>query len=158
MLLAQDSLTGLTVRTFELLHLQSTGLQGCFQCVKQTEPFHINEEHPSQLFVLTARQGRQVPSTSQLNDLTQATTDIGLCSVREFGTVSVPPKTKKTRMKVYKIQYKVVCHPMFLPYITPNCISEDQLTLKWKSGRHVSLNITIYITEPIFFSSVFLMK
>jgi hypothetical protein len=62
-LLAQDSHTGLTVRTFDVLHLQSTVYRGVSSVLQQTEPSHINE-NPSQLFVLTARQGRPVPSTS----------------------------------------------------------------------------------------------
>jgi hypothetical protein len=66
--------------------------------LQKTEPSHINED-PSQLFVLTARQGRQVPSTSQLNDLTQATTDIGLCNVREFGSV-YSTRNKETKNEI----------------------------------------------------------
>jgi hypothetical protein len=45
----------------------------------------------------TTRQGRQAPTMNQTQDFTQDTTDTGLCNVREFNAVCVPPKTKKDK-------------------------------------------------------------
>jgi hypothetical protein len=54
-----------------------------------------------------------------------------------------PPKTKK------KDSATLGCVlPHVSRYITPNCIPDDQLTLKWKSG--MSRNIIIIITKLIF--------
>jgi len=43
----------------------------------------------------TMRQGRQTPPTSQLKDLTQNRTNIGLCNVSEFSAMCVRPQTKR---------------------------------------------------------------
>jgi hypothetical protein len=45
--------------------------------------------------MLMARHGRQAATTSQLKYMTQATTDTGMCNVREFCAMCVPPKTKE---------------------------------------------------------------
>ena len=67
-LLTQTSQTGLTVQTVNLLYLQFTGLQGGPCGLWQIQPPHINND-PSPFGILTARQGRQAPSTSQLKRL-----------------------------------------------------------------------------------------
>ena len=43
----------------------------------------------------TRRQRRQAQSTSQLKRVDSDTTNTGSCSVRNFGAMCVPPKTKK---------------------------------------------------------------
>jgi len=46
-------------------------------------------------------------------------------------------KNKETRMSSSVKNATKGCVPLHvLRYIIPNCISEDQLTLKWKSRTH----------------------
>jgi hypothetical protein len=67
----------------------------------------------------------------------QATTETGICNVRKFGAELITPKTEKREQNssIENTIYGCVS-PHVSQYITPNCISEDQLTLKWKSRRH----------------------
>jgi hypothetical protein len=68
MLLAQTSHSGLTTQTVNLLYLQSTGWQRIW--VGYNKRRHLTSiKDPSSLSVLTKRQGRQVPFTSQLKRL-----------------------------------------------------------------------------------------
>jgi len=69
--------------------------------------------------------------------LTQDTTNTGLWQVRELGDVHVPLKTmpQDWNSGVQKTMWGCVLAHLSR-YITPNCISMDQLTLNWKSGAH----------------------
>jgi len=62
--------------------------------IQQTEPPHINKD-PSPLSVLTARQGRRAPSTSQLQGLDTSYNRHWLINVRELGAVCVSLDAKK---------------------------------------------------------------
>jgi len=74
----------------------------------------------------TARHERQAPSTSQLEDLTQDTANTCLWEEREFGAMCVPLKTKnqEKNSSVHNATWGLCYH----------CISEDQITMNWKSG------------------------
>jgi len=61
---------------------------------QQTEPPHINKD-PLPLNVVTSRQARQAPSTSQLKRLETIYNRHWLISVRELDAGCVPPDTKK---------------------------------------------------------------
>jgi hypothetical protein len=56
----------------------------------------------------------------------ESPTDTGLCSVREFGDMFVPPKTKKKEQKssIEKATQGCVL-PHVSRYIIHNCISEE---------------------------------
>jgi hypothetical protein len=77
----------LTLQTVDLLYQYFTGLQRGLSGSRQTKPPHINTLlHCS---VLTANQWQQLHPRASYKDLTQATTDTGICNKREFGAVCV---------------------------------------------------------------------
>jgi len=62
--------------------------------IQQTQPPHINKD-PSPLSPLTARQGRQALSTSQVERLDASYNRHWLINVRELGAACVLPDKKK---------------------------------------------------------------
>ena len=90
--------------------------------------------------------------------MTQATTDIGLCNVREFGAVFVPPETNKQERNSRVKNATFFAIPWFEVYHSKLHFggSTDTKMVKWNS--QMSVNTTIEITELMFYSGAFLMK
>jgi len=64
--------------------------------------------------------------------LTQDTTDSGSCSVIEFGAVCVMSNTKIEEQNTSVGNATWGCLiPHVSKHITPDCIAENQVTLKW---------------------------
>jgi len=102
-----------------------------------------------------ARQRRRTPSMIQLKRLDSRHSRHWLMQCKRIQCHVCSARNKETRTK-YRCQEcnKVVCYTIFFRYITPNCITGNQLTLKWKSGTHNCKKIiTIVITEALLFSS-----
>jgi hypothetical protein len=98
-------------------------LMPIFNSTVQSVPCHSNN-------MRQARQGRRFN-----HDQRESAT--GICSVREFATMCVLPKTEK-REQHSIIENATYCCVLshVSRYITPNCIPEDQLTLKCNGGIH----------------------
>jgi hypothetical protein len=125
-----------------------------------------HHKDPSTLSVLTERKGRQAPSMSQLERLDTRHNSHWLMQCKRIRCHVCSTKTKKQERnsRVENATKGCVLHDISR-YITPHCISEDQLTLKWKIRVHkcqqilphtqMSVNITIVNAKVIFFSNVF---
>jgi hypothetical protein len=86
----------LTVQTVDLLYLYSTGLQGVR--VGHDKQSHPTSTHfPTVVFWQQTNDNKLLP-WANYKDLTQATTDTGLCNKREFGAVCVSPKTSRNEI------------------------------------------------------------
>jgi hypothetical protein len=135
-LLTQSSQTGLTVETVNLLNLYSTGLHKGPSGLWQIQPPHINND-PSPFGILTARQGRQAPSTSQLKRLdTRHNRHWSMQCKRIQGCVCSAKDTETRQTSSFENTTYGFVLPHIAWYITPNHISENQLTLIWKSRTH----------------------
>jgi hypothetical protein len=83
--------------------------------LRQTEPPHTNAD-PYPLSILTTRQGKQAPSTSQLKSLdTRHNRHWLISNVREFGAVCVYRQMQRNKSEVpgSRMQSRVMCYPMF---------------------------------------------
>jgi hypothetical protein len=105
------------------------------------QPPHINK-HPSPLSVLTERQGRQVPSMSQLNRLdTSHNRHWSLQCNRIRCCVFRQKQRKKNKIQVSRIKHMVLCYPM------SQGISHQTafLTINWhKNEKAEHTNISKY--------------
>ena len=91
------------------------------------------------------RQGRQAPSISQLKRLDTRHNRHWLMQCKRIRCHVCSAKNKETGTKFKCWECSKGCMlPDVSRYITPNCIFEDQPTLKWKSKVHMSVNITIH--------------
>jgi hypothetical protein len=91
--------------------------------------------------------------------LTPDPTDTTLCSVREYGAICVLPKTNKQterKFKCQKCKTGVNATQFFKVYHTKLHFLGSTDTIMEKQNTQMSVNITIVITELIFFSRHFL--
>jgi len=114
------------------VHRFTGGLIGLWQ----TKPPHINKD-PFPLSILTARQGRQTPATSQLKRLDTRYNRHWLMQRERVQCSVCSTKNKETKQNSRVENATQGCVlPNVSRYITPNCMSEDQMKLKQKSGTH----------------------
>jgi hypothetical protein len=96
-------------------------------------------QYTSPLSVLATRQRRQVSSTTQLKRLDTSHNKHWLMQWKWIWCRVCSAEREREREKknssVENAIYGCV-PPTVSRYITPNCISEDQIALKWKSGTH----------------------
>jgi hypothetical protein len=135
-LLAQSSLSGLTVQAVDLLYLQSTVLHGVPVSYDiQSHPTSI-KTLPHLLFWRKYGKEKFHPWANE-NNLIQATTATGLCSVIELSAMRFLPKTMEQEWNLSIKNATYGCVLLHVSrYMSPNCISKDQLALKWKSRIH----------------------
>jgi hypothetical protein len=148
-LLTQTSHSGLAVKTVNLLYLCSTGLQAV-QVGYVRELLHIRTD-PSTLNVLTARQGRQVPSISHLKIIDTRHNRHWLEQCKRIHCLWVSPKTKK-QMKFRCLECNMcLCATLYFEvYLIKLHFWWWTDTKMEKQNTQLSVNILLVITVLIF--------
>ena len=141
--------------TAPVLHRFTGGPSG----LQQTQPPYVNKD-PSPVSILTARQGRQVPSMGQLKDFNTRHNRHWLVQRKRIQICVGSTENKETKItfKCWECNIGLCATPCFKVYHTKLHFwrSNDTKMEKWYTQMSV---ITMTVTaEIIFFRSDFLMK
>ena len=124
-----------------------------------TEPLHINNG-PSALGVLTARQGKQALSMSQIKRfyISHNRHRLTQCKRIRCHAYSAKNKEKRTKFKCRECNISLCATSCFEVYHTKMHFRGSTGTKMDEQNIQISVNTTTEVTELIFFSTVFLMK